>query len=328
MSTDLKRPTEVPPTSLLAPEEPLFRKYSQHHEFPLSTLISVVTHGLVALIAFLAGAYVFNWASKPTPPEIHPLVVLGPEGGGGKAGIDDTTQLRDPDVIELKQASQVPEGIPVFDLGEEVADMKSRLKTLQDLEKRSGVPATDREKLSKGAGGGDEGKTGTGKGPSSGPGSGTRAGDGWRARRMERWILSITYQNGADYLNKLARLQAVLAVPEGKDRYRVYTDLGTRPFQSQIQVTAELEALSRLYWTQTDAATLSELAKSLDLTSTPRMVHVFFPRSLEQELVKQELAWANLTELEINERKLETKFRAERRGNAWVVTVLEQKARN
>jgi hypothetical protein len=328
MSTDLKRPTEVPPSTLLAPEEPLFRKYSQQHEFPLSTLISVVTHGLVALIAFLAGAYVFNWAAKPTTPEIHPLVVLGPEGGGGKAGIDETTQLRDPDVIELKQASKVPEGIPVFDLGEDVADMKSRVKTLQDLGKQSGVPATDREKLSKGAGGGDDGKTGTGKGPSSGPGGGTNELDEVRPKRMERWILSITYQSGTDYLNKLANLQAVLAVPEGKGRYRVYTDLSRRPFQSQVQATAELEELRRIYWTQTDSATLLELAKSLDLPSTPRMVHVFFPHSLEQELLKQELRHAKLTEQEINERKLETKFRAERRGNAWVVTVLEQKPRN
>jgi hypothetical protein len=144
---------------------------------------------------------------------------------------------------------------------------------------------------------------------------------------MDRWIISINYVNGEDYLNKLANLQAVVAFPEGAGQFRVFMDLTNRPFQGQPQTAAELSKLNRIYWAQSDSAVLKDLAKSLGVASPPSLAYVFFPRALEEELLAKELAYAGLTEDQLNERKIETKFRAQRQSDKWLVTVLEQKPR-
>jgi hypothetical protein len=310
-------------------EEPLLQRYSPHHECSLATAFSFAAHGIVLLLAFLMGALIIGESGDHIVPDVDNIIPIaeGDPGGGGRGQNSGSFDGLAPNELGEFRLTDPPDaGLPEFP------------KNMEDLGSRPNPLDTKELKRLEAKGNGSEGVVGRtgGEGPGSeggkGSGFGRHKGDGRgdgktpvRARRMERWIIAIPYDNGLDYLNKLANLQAVLAVPEGKDTYRVYDDLSVRPFESLVKTRAELESLKRIYWTLTDPHVITEVSHALRLQSTLRAVHIFLPYSLERELLKQELERAKpLTEEQLNERGIETTFRAERRGNAWAVSVTQQ----
>jgi hypothetical protein len=143
-----------------------------------------------------------------------------------------------------------------------------------------------------------------------------------RAMRIDRWIISITFTSGEEYRAKLANLNAMVAIPEGKGQFKLYRDLDKKT--STIETPAGLTKLQMTYWQNRDPEAVSGLAQALGATSNPSYLYVFFPQALEKELLAKELAHAKMTEDLINERGIETKFSAVRVGNKYDVKVLEQ----
>src|SRR5262249_4737355 len=76
---------EIIPEPEMPPEPSVFMKYSQHHEFPLSTMASIVSHALVLLMAALAAGLIIHWGGDREPPEVDNIVFAG-GGGDGEGG--------------------------------------------------------------------------------------------------------------------------------------------------------------------------------------------------------------------------------------------------
>jgi hypothetical protein len=202
---------------------------------------------------------------------------------------------------------------------QEAQAANQKTQVITDANRKPGAPGSG------GPGGGG------GKGQGAGPGEGEGVGPGKmtkRAKRMQRWDISLGYDNTPEeYVRKLANLQAILLVPARGNEFRVYRDLSNRPLRGVIETRAEIDRLNRIYFVQRDEQHMESLAQILGLGIPPQYLAVFFPKGLEDELLRQELEHSGLTEDEIDQKKLATKFSAERRGGQWVVRVLEQKPR-
>jgi hypothetical protein len=316
---------------LLPPDESLWRKYSAHHEFPLSTLASVVLHAFVILMVAMFGAILFNWRSDQEPPEVGNLIFAGGGGEGGgdpDASEDPSNQLvfdptrrgdANPQLEYIPEDLRRPEDSAQARLIEQAQTADRKTRGINDPSLRPGSSGRG----GPGSGGGRGRGIGLGEGQGSGPGKATQ-----RARRMQRWDLSFGHDNTPEeYIRKLNNLQAILLVPGPDDQFRVYRDLTQRPLRGRIEPRAEINKLNRIYFVQDDPQHLEALIHILGLDSPPRYLAAFFPRSLEEELLRTELAHAGLTEEGIDQKKLATKFTAERREERWVVRVVEQKPR-
>lgn len=307
-------------SSVLEPEEPMLVKYSKQHEFGFSTMVSVGTHVLVALIAFAAGAAFWSWNSDRDLPEytnievVPPTVGDGRKGGGGRAGLDLTNT--EPEQPPLEHPADQDSLLPPLP---ELDDGKSHVqaKDLRTAEAKS-------RQVSKGKGGGAGGGKGTGIGKDEGGGTG---GDGIRYTRMKRWEISVTYASGEDYLRKLGNLGAKIGIPQGNGTLAVYSNLDQRPLKSEPYTSVQIERLNWLYWANDDPNAVPALAEAMGLSLPPKRLYVFFPKDLEAELVKKEMAHSGLTEQQLNKQGYYTTFRAERQGTKWVIAVIKQEKR-
>jgi hypothetical protein len=145
---------------------------------------------------------------------------------------------------------------------------------------------------------------------------------------MDRWIVVIPSSTGEVYRQSLASLKAIVAFPEGKSEYRVFRDLDNKT--SKLEGPKELNNLQRIFWAledNDDRGPVRELGKALGLQDPPRRGFVFIPREFEEQLLKEELAHAKLTEEEVNKKGLETRFSATRDGDKWTVKVVRQQPR-
>jgi hypothetical protein len=315
-------------SNLLTPEEPLLARYSPHHEFPISTVFSVVIHGLVALIAVLFGAYIWGFEVDRTIPAVDHIEFVSDLAGGGGSGENagKLDGIAPEELGQFKSVNPPAEGLPKLDFATDVGFLRSpqEIETLRALNNARGSAPEGIVGAKGGKGSGAGGGDGEGFGTKQGSGRGAYAPPP-RMERVDRWTVSIPYNDGLEFLNKLANLQAVLAIPEGPEEFRVFDNLAMRPFESAIQSRQQLAKLQRIYWSFTAPDLLTELGATLRLRITPKIAHVFLPQSLEKELLDKELARAKpLTERQLTERKIDTRFRAERQDGKWVVTVLEQ----
>jgi hypothetical protein len=324
--TATKIPEAIPEPDL-PPEPTVFQKYSQHHEFPLSTMASIVSHALVLLMAALAAGLIIQWGDNREPPEIDSIVFAGGggsgEGGGDLSGDEDLKEVITFDPERLQ--SDTP---TVTFNREDIADSVTQstkervIEQARSAEKQArGTDATKRAghigRGGPGSGGGLGSGHGTGEGSGSGPGKMTK-----RAMRIDRWSIIIKFASGEEYRSKLANLNAMVAIPEGKGQFKLFRDLDKKT--STIDTPAGLTKLNMTYWQNADPEAVSGLAQALGATTSPSYLYVFFPIELEKELLKAELAHAKMNEDQINERGILTKFSAVREGNKYVVKVLEQ----
>jgi hypothetical protein len=297
----------------LPPEERFWKRYSPHHEFPLSSATSAALHVLVlALLLAIAWVAVKLGAGEESRPiPVTAVYVGGGDGrekGGPGPGSGGETSLPE-DRATNPEAGKPAAGVELPDLNPGQAapppptftDKNGRpmpaaagkaLKALDALERDAqdklmrGL-GDSKDKGGPGAGGGDRPGLGPNKGPGDGPGTGklTR-----RQQRQLRWHMTFTTQSGEDYLRQLGGIRpgsgAILAVPVGEKRYRVLRDLGQRPATGEVE---DLARLKQICWVDDRPESVAGLARALGIPTPPAFI-ALFPPKLEEHLADLEKA--------------------------------------
>jgi hypothetical protein len=298
---------------------------------PISGVTSFLFHGIVLGLFLGLGilAAIMGW-NQSQKIDFQAVRIGGgggnPNGDGNAPGIgsgfreetqgNDTTEQHAvtplPDTPPL-DAAQVEVARKVFDndpaavryinSGNQNIDkmMKNLNKDMLDKLRDGLMPP-------KGQGGpGSGGGTGTGTGPGDGAASGIGKGQlSERERRMLRWVMVFETQNPNDYINQLAGLGAILAIPSGREgQYLTVRDLHKRPAKPEPEDKPN---------------SVRGVLSVLGVRQPASHFVAFMPQDLEVKLFEKELAYKNRREDEI----FETKFKVTRRGGAYDVEVTQQ----
>jgi hypothetical protein len=321
---------------LTPPDEQFWVRYSPHHEFPLSTVISVcfyVLLGITAVVCYYVLAPLFSGKSDPIPLETVALGgaggIPGEPGSGGDGG--DKTPVEDlGDQHKLAQENKPPvalsemprpdvkvETVPVDPKDAEAVRYITNGNISAESLSKVGQDAS--AMLMKQVGGKSAGKnSGTG-------GTGGTGGDGGdgrlmneRQKRVLRWTMMFDTRTGDDYRVQLLALGAILGIPGPDGQYRIIRDLKQKPARLE---TEDLKKINRIFWVDDRPDSIGPLAQALGIPA-PQHVVAFFPEKLEGELLRKERAFANRKENEI----LETRFRVVRSGSSYQPIVVDQRA--
>jgi hypothetical protein len=320
------------------PDETVWRRYSQHHELPLSMTTSVAIHGICfALLALGVGIIILK-PPVPLPPSSESVVEVGEgDNGGPDAGpllpIPGKQEAAREPVERRPQAPvQPPAAFTRPKVPAEAADprgdirvsedAKDATKRLEEIEKAARGRLLQGKAEKPGAGGiGRDGKQG-GVGDRPGSGGPLRI-DRVQAARADRWVMLFNTQDGADYLRQLAGLSAgmsektIVAVRQPDDRFLVFRDVSRQPSAGRVE---DLGQFHLIRWQDEKPESVASLARALGLRFSPREVYVFFPAELEAKLLKLELDYRGRREEQIKE----TRFRIERRGGLYEPVVVAQ----
>lgn len=296
------------------PEPSVWRKYSAHHEFPLSALTSFVLHFLVVLLVALFGVWVIQWGSTTTDVELDTAILDVPGGYSLGSGGPDRGGDRDPKDGVVVLDSAVPDNFDVTSPvvrppADPIVAPRSDKSLVDGARARS-----DGNRPGPGSGFGD--------GSERGPGTSKRKNS--RGERMARWSVTFSYQTGEEYLQKLANLGATLAIAQADGKFLVINDVNQRPITTTSKNREELLKLNQLYWRQDDSDAMQALQRMLGLSTPPKFIWTFFPRDLEAALVDAEKKKSKLTEEQLNAGNWKTTFTAEKSGGKWAVNVVEQ----
>jgi hypothetical protein len=326
------------------PEGMFWKKYSAHHEFPLSLSSSIFLHvlGFVLLGGFLFAFFGWNQDKKL---DVDTVVIAGgggnPNGVGNglgsgvlpsKEAVDDKDRPQPERVAEninkeqlTKPEAQKPELPPLSPNGlrpiEDPSAANTKLGAIgtQLREKIAGAIA-GKGQGGPGSGGGQGSGTGTGIGNASGPGRGNLT---QREKRQMRWTMLFNTRSGEDYVDQLIGLGAILAIPAGPNHeYLVIRNLDRRhgPIQPERE---NLRDLNRIYWVDNKPQSVYSLARALGIRPVPEHFVAFFPQELEKELAEKELQYKGNKEEDIEE----TVFQVRRVGNRYEPVVVEQRRR-
>jgi hypothetical protein len=301
------------PVSL--PDERFWKRYSPHHEFSLSGLVSAVLHGVI--FALVVGASFFLAQAKDKEPlELGQTVdiVDGQRGDNGTDTGDGYPTGKQEAGPSLHQNPQSPArafpGLelnpptPALEQPPEKVDLRGTI--LENVKKSNEELAKATEGLRKQI---------LGK-PDSGGGPKGRIDDIVIAR-MDRWVLVFETRDGRDYLRQLDSLGAILAIPISDTKFMVYHDLKGRPPKGAIE---EITKIERIFWIDDKPESVLSLANVLQWDGIPPRVVAFFPQPFEDELLRKELKFKNKNEHEIRK----TFFRMERKGNRYEAVVRNQ----
>jgi hypothetical protein len=322
-----KTPGKKQPSAAPA-EEKFWVHYSHHHELPLSSILSILAHGLAVGLVVVIGLYFVKSADKSKPLPLG--TIEEPAGGGGNpegqgdgpgntqlasrkevAPREDKPEAAPPKVerhedltvpppskIEVPPPAQADPSRVVNEADAVFADLDKRgeeMKKSIQAQIARGLREPGKGRGGPGSGGG----LGSGKGTETGPGTG-RGGDlSVREKRLTRWQLNIQTRGPQDFLSKLAGLGAVVAIPEGGETYRVFRDVSQPPYSGTRM--NDLAELHRIGFTYDDAVNAAPVARLLRMPPVPFFI-VFFPEALEQKMVKLEENLRGRREEEINER--------------------------
>ena len=136
--------------------------------------------------------------------------------------------------------------------------------------------------------------------------------------RPLRWVLLFDTRSGQDYLRQLRALGAILAVPEGEGKYRVFRDLSRQPAVGKVE---DLSTIRRIFWIDSKRESVDSLTDALGIKPPPSHIVAFFPAALEDHLLNKELKYRNRREEDIRE----TRFRIVGRGGRYEPEVEDQR---
>jgi hypothetical protein len=336
---------------LVPPEDSVWKRYSPHHELPLSVTSSSVVHALFfALLIF--GVFAIFWSkSKDQPPPFDSVVELvgggggNPEGSGRGSGdnpLDAGPKREDagenepakhdtpppPEVTTFQKVQVNPQS---FDFLVKDANTKDLIDNpTEQMKKLEGLQANARQKLNEGLaaskGRGGPGKDG-GKDKGIGQGEGDRTGPGRgkveaneRVKRALRWTMIFNTANGRDYKTQLAHLGAIIAVPlppDGSD-FLVFRDLRAARPEGRKEDIAEIK---RIYWVDDKPQSVQSLLQAVAPEVQAQQVVAFFPVELEEKLLRLELNYRHRREDQIQE----TRFEIVKRGGVYEPVVVAQR---
>lgn len=321
-------------------EEPFWNRYSAHHEFPLSTAVSISLHVLALILLIVAGWWITSMIEK-SKLEVGTLETTFAGGGGNRQGEGkapgDRPPVSAPENVEnpgLETPKPPGEVTPLDPLKKKIVDpldvvledpngrtINQANEAVQALKKLS----TDaRSKLfnsigpGKGLGGpGKDGGKDTGndkgEGAFQGPGKGKFSS---RQQRVLRWVMRFNTLNGNDYRRQLAGLGAILAFPQPDGGYMVYRDLRA-PAKGEVE---DIASIKRIFWVDEKKDSIRSLASAMEVPMPDGPIVAFFPEKLEAELLRIELKYKGKKEEDIKE----THFKINSRGGSYVPEVVEQ----
>ncbi len=338
------------PQPVVPPEERFWKRYSPHHEFPLSSVITVTFYGLLAVSLYVIFTYLYAWffPNQEALP-VEPIAMAG-GGSGGDGGPGDgkgDPEPRKEDVGETEK--DLPPGLqpsvpltkldrPMIDPndfqavippddkdsnryveeGNLAAAALSKIKGDAQKKLMDGIgPGTGKPGKDGGRDGGMDGGTDKGKDKGVGPGNGPGTILTDKQKRVLRWTMMFDTINGDDYRRQLSALGAILGVP-GPDGYIIIRDLNRKPATGKIE---DLKEIKRIFWIDNRPESIQPLAAALGLSTVPDHVVAFFPEKLEAELLRKELRFKGLKEHEI----IETRFRVVRSGTTFEPRVVDQR---
>jgi hypothetical protein len=324
-------------------EEAFWRRYSPHHELPLSSATSVALHVLALSALIVAGWFVANLLDK-SKLEVDTLEMATLAGGGGSrqgegiaagdrpavGGMENVDNSKEE---QAKPSGSVPpnlvEKLPILDRLDVIFDENQNGRTIDQaneaVQRLSKLSKDARDKLFKaigpGKGLGGPGKDGgkdigkdKGDGPLTGPGKG-RFHRRWE--RVLRWVMKFNTLNGNDYRRQLAGLDAVLAFPQPDGSYMVYRDLKQRPIKGKVE---DISSIKQIFWVDEKMDSIHSLAQAMDVPVPDGPIVAFFPEKLEAELLRKELSYRNKKEEDIHS----TTFQIRLIGGTFIPEVVEQ----
>jgi hypothetical protein len=300
------------------PEEQFWQRYSPHGEMPLSMAGSVAVHALVIGGLVLTTIYFASLFFKPNRSLPVEPVRLIDGGGGGQKGVTGTgtgTGGRVEDTGAKNTGNQPGTPEKEYDVPPppklspaQVTDLNVKFDpdTVRYI-KDNNTPGTAafaqlpdmiRKKLSDGlnpggggGGSGSGGGTGTGKGTGTGSGTGpgsSKATLSQREKRMLRWTMRFTANNGPEYLNQLSALGAILAIPvveHPEPQYKLVRDLKRIP---AVLVEEDLSKIERIYWIDSNPRSINDVMTTLRVPFRPSRFVAFMPKELEDKLFEME----------------------------------------
>lgn len=345
-------------TSLIPPEEKFWKRYSPHHEAPLSLAGSFALHALGVGLLALLGIYfasLFYKAARQTPVDAVRLELPGGGGGGGGGGQGMGTNVAS-DVRgaeagegqtnpELVEAPKLPDLNPVErqKVEENYTPDAARYISQSSSNSAKALARLDdglRRKLAEVINKGSEGKGGTGSGGGAGTGTGTGEGPGSgagkatlnkREKRMLRWHMRFTAQTGTEYLAQLRSLGAILAFPirEGPTPvFKVVREL--QPGGKALD--EDVARLDRIYWIDDKPGSVVDILAALRLRlpgRVPGRFVAFMPKSLEDRLFEMERRYVeNILKVPFEEDHIgETNFRVVAAGGGYTAELISVELR-
>lgn len=335
------------PKPLVPPDERFWKHYSPHHEFSLSSVGSFTLHGLViGLLILMAIGVIRFGGSKPVPVETVSLDLGG--GGGSRTGVGDgsgvgtgaepkedkgntqtpmtgTTEPEKPPELDAGKAAETKvnfdeELVRYVKAGDEAKSAFTRLDQEVQKKLRDGLTA-GKGRGGAGSGGGKDGGKGTGEGDGQGPGT-RKTSLTQREKRMLRWSMTFDTRNGTDYVNQLAGLGAILAIPTGPENppagYYVIRNLRNRPIDLKEEDVGKIQCI---FWVDDRPESVRSMLNALGLQRLNVSHFVaFMPPNVEQRLYNIERDYRNRKEDDI----YETKFKVRVRGGMYEPYVVEQ----
>jgi hypothetical protein len=327
----------------IPPEEKFWQRYSPHHEFPLSSVISVGLYTLAGLLVWAVVVYAMKYRDDGGSLPVEPIQIAGgggsEDGEGDKGSGDlppvkrkeaaeekkDTAPISTPVVKDVNLKDVVPDPVDLLEQKDPsvrfIDESNVAVKNLKQLSKELRQPLMAGLGPSKGQGGSGEGG---GKGKGRGKGEGDLEGEGKgsltvRQKRALRWVIMFNTFNGEDYLAQLRDLGAFLAIPDQQGGgYLVIRDLKQIPARPEKEDAAKIK---RIWWIDDKPPSVESLARALRLFQPPPQFVAFFPEKFEQELLEKELKYRGKREGEIKE----TRFQMVRRGNTYIPEVTGQR---
>jgi hypothetical protein len=344
------KPNSTPKTTqpLIPPDEKFWQRYSPHHEMLMSGLGSFTLHLLILGGLILAGVLgLFALLNKPEPQmEIAAMGLPGlpgtpglPGGGGGGPGEPgDPANSNNQAKTESVNPNESPkpsgpeiEAVPLakvspLNLAELPNDPtiyafadNEAVQSLKDMSKAARQKLVEGLRDSDGPTRNSPSKTGGNPGVN---GAGGQGGDGAAKmnnsiKRVLRWTMLFNTRDGVDYINQLAAMGAIIAIPQdGGSQYLVVRNL-KKPAEAK---TEDVGTIRLIWWIDDRPESVRSLAEGLNLKQVPPHFVAFFPKELENKLVELEFRHRGLKEEQIQS----TSFRIERAGNTFVPVVLQQ----
>jgi hypothetical protein len=294
------------------PEERFWVHYSPHGEAPLSGAGSFAIHALIFGMILLVIFSIHTFGRSNTSIQVDPVRLQLGGGGGHREGQGDG-----PGIGELKEAARDPRGTTQASEGklDQLPDPSSKLpldvpkanpnlfdkESVRLIKERNSAAAKALGALSEGAlaqlprpgaGRGGSGRGG-GRGEGVGTGTGNSTGAGQdnlsdREKRMLRWTMSFNTQSGANYIDQLKGLGAILAIPtqENPDNYQYKIIRDLRPGAPLLD--EDLSRIDRIYWVDQKPESVQDVMRFLKVPLRPSHFVAFMPESLEQQLFLME----------------------------------------
>jgi hypothetical protein len=319
-AVDSKSNSKPHEKNVVPAEEPFWRRYSPHHEFPLSSLTSIVAHVLAVGVLVVAGILFRDFFRERSTP--LPMDVVDAGGGGDPKGIEgatgspavqhgaETTKDTEPapapeaPKTDLKDVTPDPLDMPELKGPDSARIINESQRAVSDLK---AVGEDVRKQLFRGLAKGGErskgkGGPGTGGGLGSGEGTGTGPGRGdgslsTRERRALRWQLNFRVHSPEDHLQQFQALGAILAVQKPGGGFWVF-DLN-KGWHHPREVN-DLSKINRIFWIDREPHAIAGISRVLNVPPPPYLI-AFFPEPLENKMKVMEEKYRGRPEDEINE---------------------------